>query len=104
MKAMDSAAEWHRQNQALRTQLAERNRQLYAALNALAGMWNQCCPPPFTHQAMNAGEDAEEVLRTWQLLRADETAIELCGLDPAPEQEIPLSVKALLPAAQEKGY
>jgi|GEM_PF-3343525 len=98
---MSNTAELLSENHALRTQLAERSRQFYTALNALAGMWNQYCPPPFTHQAMNAGEDAEEVLRTWQLLRADETAIELFGLDPAPDEDIPLFVKVLLPTSPQ---
>ena len=65
---MRSTAELYTENQALRTQFAEHSWQLYEALNALAGMWNQYCPPPFTHQAMNAGEDAKEVLLVWQLL------------------------------------
>ncbi|WP_022821925.1 hypothetical protein [Hymenobacter norwichensis] len=82
------------ENQALQAQLLERGQQLYETLNALAGMWNQYCPPPFTHQTMTAGENAEVVLQAWQLLRSDQTAIDFYDL--GPDEEIPPLVKSLL--------
>jgi len=68
------------ENEALRTKLKERNEDLFEALAALSGMWNQYCSPPWTHEFMNAGEDAEEVLKKWDLLRNDETSIEIAGV------------------------
>jgi hypothetical protein len=89
------------ENDALRVQLAERGKQLYQALGVLAGMWNQYCPPPWTHEFMNAGEAAEEVLQAWDLLLPDETAIEFWGLWSNPEGvEIPQKVLALIGRAQ----
>lgn len=56
-------------------EIQTRNQELYYALDALAGMWNQYCPPPSTHMFMSAGEEAEDVLVYWGLLRPNETAI-----------------------------
>jgi len=42
-------------------------------LSALASMWNQYCPPPWTHNFMSAGEEAEEVLEAYGLLLKDKT-------------------------------
>ncbi len=59
-------------------------------------MWNQYCPPTRTHMNMNAGEDAEEVLKEWDLLLPDETGIEFWGLWSRPEGvEIPQKVFSL---------
>jgi hypothetical protein len=49
---------------------------LAESLSALSAMWQQYCPPPWTHMFMSAGEQAEEVLNQYGLLRADETAID----------------------------
>ncbi|SMB79698.1 hypothetical protein SAMN00120144_3978 [Hymenobacter roseosalivarius DSM 11622] len=85
------------ENEALRAQLAAREAQLYQALGVIAGMWNQYCPPPFTHQCMNAGEDAEEVLKAWELLMPDETAIDFWGLWSRPAGvEVPSKVASLV--------
>ena len=89
------------ENEALRAKLAEREQQLYHALGVVAGMWNQYCPPPFTHEFMNAGEDAEEILKEWDLLLPDETAIEFWGLWSRPEGvEIPQKVYSLVEGRQ----
>ncbi|WP_055562915.1 hypothetical protein [Hymenobacter sp. AT01-02] len=93
MEPVSNAAELQAENQALQAQLLERSQQLYEALNALAGMWNQYCPPPFTHECMTAGEDAEAVLQAWQLLRSDRTAIDCWDL--APEEEMPPTNKVV---------
>jgi hypothetical protein len=85
------------ENDALRSLLAERNEQLYHALGVIAGMWNQYCPPPWTHKFMNAGEDAEEILTEWELLLPDETTIDFWGLWSRPDGvEIPQKVYALI--------
>jgi hypothetical protein len=68
------------ENEKLRTQLVERNQELFEALSALSSMWNQYCPPPRTHLNMSAGEEAEEVLQRWQLMRADETGSYIDGI------------------------
>lgn len=81
------------------------NRELLAALSALARMWNQYCPPPTEkcpypgHMFMSAGEDAEEVLGHWGLLRPDETAI----VPDYQWDEVPDKVKSLrdAPAADK---
>ena len=39
-------------------------------LEALCSMWEQYCPPPWTHMFMSAGESAEEVLEHHGLLSA----------------------------------
>jgi hypothetical protein len=97
METAETMAALRAENQVLRTQLAERGAQLYQALGVLAGMWNQYCPPPWTHEFMNAGEDAEEVLQAWELLLPDETAIEFWGLWSRPEGvEIPPKVFSLI--------
>lgn len=77
------------------------SRQLFEALKALAGMYNQYCPPPTAkcpypgHMFMSAGEDAEDVLDAWGLIRPDESAI-----DPETDwDEVPERVKALRHAA-----
>lgn len=73
------------------------NKLLLQALTALAGMWNQYCPAPTEkcpypgHMFMSAGEEAEEVLDYWGMLRQDESAI-----DPDTDwDELPDRVKAL---------
>ena len=68
------------ENEALRNLLAKRSQELFEALSALSDMWNQYCPPPRTHLNMSAGENAEEVLQKWQLMRADETSIYIDGM------------------------
>ncbi|MDO7874690.1 hypothetical protein Q5H93_08090 [Hymenobacter sp. ASUV-10] len=68
------------ENEALRKLIFERSKDLFDALGALTSMWNQYCPPPWTHMFMSAGEDAEEVLKKWQLMRPDETSIYIDGL------------------------
>jgi hypothetical protein len=45
--------------------------RLKEALDALMSMWNQYCPPPMGHACMSAGEDAEEVLEKYGLLKPD---------------------------------
>jgi hypothetical protein len=97
METTSSIAALQAENEALRAKLAEREAQLYQTLGVLAGMWNQYCPPPWTHEFMNAGEDAEEVLQAWDLLLPDETAIEFWGLWSRPEGVlIPPKVFALI--------
>lgn len=78
----------------LKNLLVERNNALYEALSALSAMWNQYCPPPYTHEFMNAGEDAEEVLKKWELMRPDETSIQLAGIQIDPDK--PHKVLSLL--------
>jgi hypothetical protein len=100
METAGTIAALQAENEALRAQLAERGAQLYQVLGVLAGMWNQYCPPPWTHEFMNAGEDAEEVLQAWELLLPDETAIEFWGLWSRPEGvEIPKKVFSLIEPA-----
>ena len=83
------AAEAEAQVVMLRVELAEqeaqgkqRGGQLFTALSCLAAMWNQYCPPPTGafpypgHSFMSAGEETEEVLDFWGMLRAEETAID----------------------------
>ncbi|TDN38081.1 hypothetical protein E4631_25015 [Hymenobacter sp. UV11] len=97
METSPSIAALQAENEALRVQLAERESQLYHALGVLVGMWNQYCPPPRTHMCMNAGEDAEEILKKWDLLLPDETGIDFWGLWSRPEDvEIPAKVFALI--------
>jgi hypothetical protein len=91
---MKAYAELQAENEALRQLATERGQALYEALAALSAMWNQYCPLPFTHEFMNAGEDAEDVLRRWELLRADETSIQLAGIQIDPDK--PEKVLALL--------
>lgn len=81
------------ENDALRVLAAERGKALFEALAALSSMWNQYCPPPWTHQFMSAGEDAEAILRKWALIRADESSVYIAGTvvdDDIPEQVIAL--------------
>jgi len=81
------------ENEALRKKLKERNEDLFESLAALSGMWNQYCPPPWTHEFMNAGEDAEEVLKKWDLLRIDETSVQIAGIqvdDDMPQKVLDL--------------
>ncbi|GAB2853877.1 hypothetical protein [Hymenobacter ruber] len=68
------------ENEELKHQIKRRNQDLFEALGALSSMWNQYCPPPRTHLNMSAGEEAEEVLQKWQLMRADETSIYIDGM------------------------
>jgi hypothetical protein len=97
MESTESFVALQADNEALRARLAEREAQLYQTLGVLAGMWNQYCPSPWTHEFMNAGEDAEEVLQAWDLLLPDETAIEFWGLWSRPEGvEIPPKVFSLI--------
>ena len=42
---------------------------------------------------MNAGEDAEEVLKKWDLLRIDETSVQIAGIqvdDDMPQKVLDL--------------
>jgi hypothetical protein len=79
---------------------AELRKSLFKSLSVLAGMWNQYCPPPTEkcpypgHMFMSAGEDAEELLEQWGLLRPNETAIDCDFKDEF--EEAPEKVKALL--------
>ena len=73
-------AELNAENEKLRNLLAGRNQDLFEALSALSSMWNQYCPLPRTHLNMSAGEEAEDVLQKWQLMRADETSIYIDGM------------------------
>lgn len=45
-------------------------KELYKALEL---MWEQYCPEPFTHQYMQAGENAEEVLEKYDYLRSTDS-------------------------------
>ena len=83
------------ENEALRSAIAVRNKDLFEALSALSSMWNQYCPLPWTHMFMSAGEEAEEVLQKWQLMRADETSIYIDGM--VIDDDIPDIVLGLLP-------
>jgi hypothetical protein len=97
METPSSITALQAENEALRAQLAERKSQLYYALGVLVGMWNQYCPPPRTHMCMNAGEDAEKVLKQWDLLLPDETGIDFWGLWSMPEGvDIPPKVFSLI--------
>ena len=51
------------------------NNELAKALDCLASMWNQYCPKPWTHMCMGAGENTEEMLEEYDLMRHDESAI-----------------------------
>ena len=57
--------------------MKEQHDQMKNALSALAAMWNHFCPPPLGNYFMEAGEQAEEVLLQFGLLREDGTAIDL---------------------------
>lgn len=86
-------AELKAENDALRVIVNARGKALFEALGALSSMWNQYCPPPHTHRFMNAGEDAEQVLHKWGLIREDESSVYLAGIvidDDIPEQVIAL--------------
>ena len=85
------------ENDKLRKIIEERNKDLFDALSALSSMWNQYCPPPWTHMFMNAGEDAEEVLQKWQLMRSDESSIYISGV--VTDDDIPEIVLRLLPTS-----
>jgi len=81
------------ENEALRALARARGNALFEALSALSDMWNQYCPPPRTHLNMSAGEGAEEVLRKWGLIRADESSVYIDGMvvdDDVPEQVLVL--------------
>ena len=82
------------ENENLRRILKERDKDLFDALSALSSMWNQYCPPPWTHEFMSAGEEAEEVLQKWQLMRADETSIYIDGM--VIDDDIPQKILDLL--------
>lgn len=97
METPPSIAALQAEKETLCAQLFEREAQLYHALGVLVGMWNQYCPPPRTHMCMNAGEDAEEVLKEWDLLLPDETGIDFWGLWSRPEGvDIPPKVYSLI--------
>ena len=84
------------ENEALRNLIAQRNQDLFEALSALSSMWNQYCPLPWTHMFMSAGEEAEEVLQKWQLMRTDETSIYIDGMvidDDVPDIVLDLREK-----------
>jgi hypothetical protein len=81
-------------NDTLRRTLIERNKDLFEALSALSSMWNQYCPPPRTHMCRSAGEEAEEVLQKWKLIREDETGIYIDGM--AIDDDVPQKVLDLL--------
>lgn len=50
------------------------NKELFEALEALCGMWNQYCPMPYGHMFMVAGENASDVLDKYGLLKNDNGA------------------------------
>ena len=81
------------ENEVLRALALERGKALFEALSALSDMWNQYCPPKWTHQNMSAGEVAEEILRKWQLMRDDESSIYIDGM--VIDDDIPEIVLAL---------
>lgn len=84
------------ENEKLRSRLRERNQCLFEALSALSSMWNQYCPPPRTHLNMSAGEEAEEVLQKWQLMRPDAISIYIDGMvvdEDVPDIVMELRVK-----------
>ena len=84
------------ENEKLRARLVESNQGLFEALSALSSMWNQYCPLPRTHLNMSAGEEAEDVLQKWQLMRADETSIYIGGMvidDDIPDIVLDLLTK-----------
>ena len=86
------------ENEKLRNMLTERNQDLFESLSALSSMWNQYCPLPRTHLNMSAGEEAEEVLQKWQLMRADETSIYIGGIvidDDIPDTVLELRMNLL---------
>ena len=85
------------ENEALRNLISERNKDLFDALSTLSSMWNQYCPPPWPHMFMNAGEETEEVLQKWQLIRADKSSIYIDGLvidDDVPDIVLELLSKS----------
>ena len=96
---MDNEAKIAKQkaeNEKLRARLVESNQVLFEALSALSSMWNQYCPLPRTHLNMSAGEEAEDVLQKWQLMRADETSIYIGGMvidDDIPDIVLDLLTK-----------
>lgn len=94
MNNISREADLEAANKALRILAAERGNALFEALAALSSMWNQYCPPPWTHRFMNAGEETEAVLRKWALIRADESSVYLAG--SAVDDDIPKQVIELL--------
>lgn len=46
-------------------------QELFESLEALCKMWNQYCPLPNGHVFMSAGENAEDVLCKYRLLKND---------------------------------
>lgn len=59
--------------QQLQTQREELEREKLEMLEALCDMWEQYCPPPYTHAFMSAGEGTEVVLDKYGLLKKDRT-------------------------------
>lgn len=49
----------------------EWERERREILEALAFMWEQYCPPPFTHKYMTAGEATEVILQRYGILKAN---------------------------------
>jgi len=47
----------------------EMTKELFEVLDALCDMYNQYCSPPGGHMFMSAGENAEEVLSKYGLLK-----------------------------------
>lgn len=45
--------------------------ELLGVIEALCDMWDQYCPPPYGHMFMSAGENAEQVLSHYGLLKND---------------------------------
>ena len=48
-----------------------KNKELFEALEALCGMWEQYCDGEWGHMFMSAGEQAADVLDKYQLLKDD---------------------------------
>jgi hypothetical protein len=46
-------------------------KELFEALSALCGMWDQYCGSEWGHECMSAGEATQDVLDKYQLLKTD---------------------------------
>jgi len=55
----------------------EIDRESAQALECVALMWNQYCTGPSGHMWMTAGESSERLLKHHDLMRDDQTAIEI---------------------------
>jgi hypothetical protein len=47
------------------------NKELFCAIEALCGMWNQYCGGEWGHEFMSAGENCADVLDEYNLLKND---------------------------------